>query len=38
MLKCDSNKVAKQSNFIKMTLQDGCSPVNLLHILGTPFP
>ena len=27
--KCDFNKVA---------LQHGCSPVNLLHIFGTPFP
>ena len=24
-------------NFIKMTLRHGCSPVNLLHILGTSF-
>ena len=27
-----------QSNFIKITLQHGCSPVNLLHIFRTPFP
>ena len=27
-----------QSNFIKITLRHGCSPVNLLHIFGTPFP
>ena len=27
-----------QSNFIEITLRHGCSPVNLLHILGTPFP
>ena len=26
-----------QSNFIGITLQHGCSPVNLLHIFGTPF-
>ena len=25
------------NNFIKITLQHGCSPVNLLHIFGTPF-
>ena len=24
-------------NFIEITLQHGCSPVNLLHIFGTPF-
>ena len=36
MPKCDFNKVAKQlySNHI----QNGCSPVNLLHIFRTPFP
>ena len=27
-----------QSNFIEVTLQHGCSPVNLLHIFRTPFP
>ena len=27
-----------QSNFIGITLRHGCSPVNLLHIFGTPFP
>ena len=27
-----------QSNFIEITLQHGCSPVNLLHIFGTRFP
>ena len=27
-----------QSNFIEITLRHGCSPVNLLHIFGTPFP
>ena len=26
-----------QSNFIKITLQHGCSPVNLLQIFRTPF-
>ena len=26
-----------QSNFIEITLRYGCSPVNLLHILRTPF-
>ena len=31
MQKCDFNKV-------EITLQHGCSPVNLLHILKTPFP
>ena len=25
-------------NLIEMTLTHGCSPVNLLHILNTPFP
>ena len=24
-------------NFIEITLQHGCSPVNLLHIFRTPF-
>ena len=27
-----------QSNFIEITLRHGCSLVNLLHILRTPFP
>ena len=27
-----------QSNFIEMTLRNGCSPVDLLHIFGTHFP
>ena len=26
-----------QSNFIEITLRHECSPVNLLHIFGTPF-
>ena len=34
MPKCDFNR----SNFIEITLRDGCSPVNLLHIFRTPFP
>ena len=38
MLKCDFNKVAKQSNFIEITRQHGCSPVNLLHIFRTALP
>ena len=35
MPKCDFNKVA--SNFIKIALWHGCSPINLLHILRPPF-
>ena len=35
MPKCDFNKV--ECNFIEITLQHGCSPVNLLHIFRTPF-
>ena len=27
-----------QSNFIKIALWHGCSPVNLLHVFRTPFP
>ena len=39
MPKCDVNKVALQlCNFIKITLQHGCSPVNFLHIFRTAFP
>ena len=37
MTKCDFKKVAKNS-FIEITLQHGCSPVNLLHIFRTHFP
>ena len=37
MPKRDFNKVAKQSNFIEITLRHACSPVNLLHIFKTPF-
>ena len=29
---------SSQSNFIEITLRHGCSPVNLRHILRTPFP
>ena len=36
MSKCDFNKVA--SNFIKIALWHGCSPINLLHTLRPPFP
>ena len=35
MLKCDFKKL--QSDFIEITLQHECSPVNLLHIFRTPF-
>ena len=28
----------QESNFIKITLRHGCSPVNLLHIFRTRFP
>ena len=35
MLNCDFNKVAKQ--LIEITLQHGCSPVNLLLIFRTLF-
>ena len=27
-----------QSNFIEITFQHGCSPVNLMHIFRTPYP
>ena len=30
--------IKSQSNFIEITLQHGCSPVNLLHIFRTLFP
>ena len=36
MPKCDFNKVA--SNFIKITLWHGCSPVYLMHIFRILFP
>ena len=35
MSKCNFNKFA--NNFIEIALQQGCSPVNLLHIFKTPF-
>ena len=35
---CNQRLVLKlQSNFIEITLQHGCSPVNLLYIFRTPF-
>ena len=46
MPKCDFNKVTLQlywnhisawGNFIEITFQHGCSPVNLLHIFRRPF-
>ena len=38
MPKCDFNKVAKlQSNFNEITLRQGCSSENLVHIFRTPF-
>ena len=36
MLKCYFNNL--QSNFIEITLQHGCFPINLLHIFRTTFP
>ena len=35
MLKCDFNKAA--GSFIEMKLQQGCSPVNFLHIYKNTF-
>ena len=35
MTKCDSNKVALQSNFLGITLRHERSTVNLLHIFRT---
>ena len=35
MLECGFQKVAKQ--LFEIVLRYGCSPVNLLHIFGTPF-
>ena len=35
-LKCVSIRLLR--NFIEVTLRHGCSPVNLLQILRTPFP
>ena len=34
--RCSENM--QQSNFVEITLQHGCSLVNLLHIFRTPFP
>ena len=34
MPKCNFNKVALQ---IEISLRQECSPINLLHIFGTPF-
>ena len=31
-------KLVTNHNFIEITIQHGCSPVNLLHIFRTPFP
>ena len=36
MPKRSFNEVA--SNFIEIALRHGCSPINLLHISGKPFP
>ena len=44
MPKCDFNNVALQHSmkllcdFIEITLQHRCTPMNLLHIFRTPFP
>ena len=35
MLKCDFNKAP--CNFIEITLQHWCSPINMLHIFETKF-
>ena len=36
---CQSvNSIKLPRKFIKITLQRGCSPVNLLHLFRTPFP
>ena len=37
MGKCYFNKVAKQSNFIEITLRHRCSPVNLMDIFRALF-
>ena len=34
---CQSVISTKLRNFIEITLQHGCPPVNLLHIFGIPF-
>ena len=33
-----ATSIKLQNNFIEITLRHGCSPVNLLYILRTPFP
>ena len=33
-----ATSIKLQSNFIEVALQDGCSPINLLHIFRPPFP
>ena len=40
MSKGDFNKytIKLHNNFIEITLQHGCSPVDLHHIFRTPFP
>ena len=35
--KCDFNKATWHGSFIEITLQHGCSPVNLLHIYKNIF-
>ena len=35
---CSAISIKLQNNFVEIKLWHGCSPVNLLHILGTPFP
>ena len=35
---CRSVILILKSNFIKITLRRGCSPVNFLHFFRTPFP
>ena len=34
---CDQIRSFLKSNFIEITLRHGFSPVNLMHIFGTPF-
>ena len=38
MPNCHFNQIAKQRNFIEITLRHGYSSVNLLHIIRTSFP
>ena len=37
MPKGDFKMPKLQSNFIEIAFWHGCSPVNLMHIFGTPF-